>query len=160
MSKISELYFKLDGWVLIHTQMLYLWLLDRTGIYAATLAFMVYVAGVTVGLFFMYTPKWLGFGLIAISGAFLGTRYLQQDKGEHTAYNAVSLMIIQMPTRHIFNMMWMGFVFVYSITLDAPAVTLNAIFWWYGYVYVLMIRDRDKKPFFEEKKQLALQGSS
>lgn len=78
---------RVDEWLMVRTQDAYLWLLDRTGVYAATAFMVVFVLG--YGAFFYQQGRVdaLGVGVIAITGVVQGWFYLEQDRDQYEAFN-------------------------------------------------------------------------
>ena len=97
-------YMKLDERVISLVQESYLWLLDRTGVYVATVAFALYVA--SVGGQVITGSAWLTIFLIGITGLFLIHKYLLQDKGKNDLFNAIALQMANMRVRHAFNVLF------------------------------------------------------
>src|SRR5256885_11187356 len=71
----------------------YLWLLDRTGVYVATLAFGVYALAVWIEVTVLEGEPWLWCAFLAMIGAGNIPKYLMQDKGEITLHNSIALKI-------------------------------------------------------------------
>lgn len=154
-------YMKGDAWVLSKNQDAYLWLLDRTGVYVGTLLFLCYVYVAVVAVF-RQEPIWLWMILLAMAGWVGGVRYLWQDKAQHKRYNSLAMFMEQWRWRHPFNVI-IGTVFVGEVvTLNPLAASQEIAFLVYGYLLLIKIRERDKKPFFkpvEGKQELAMENS-
>ena len=158
---MQKAYFKADAWLISKIQDAYLWLLDRTGVYVATLGFGIYVV---IGLAEVMdgSMPWLWFVLIALVGLSVVPRYLMQDKGQNERFNALSMAMTEWRWRHLISILIFDMAVVSAITLHPWGILANIGFVLYGYLSLIMIRDRDKKPFFKpvEKQELALQHGS
>lgn len=104
-------YLRLDAKIISFFQESYLWLLDRTGIYVATLAFMIYASACAIQVIFLNGPLWLWLPLIALVGLSLSSKYKLQDKGKNELFNFVAMAMEEMWFRHAFNLA------VYTIAL-------------------------------------------
>lgn len=156
-----KVYLKLDAWIISKVQDAYLWLLDRTGVYVATLTFGIYAV---VGLSEIMdggSTLWCGV-LIALVGFSVAPRYLMQDKGENNRFNVISMAMTSWRLRHFIIILMICSSVISAITLHPWAALANLGFVLYGYLFMIMIRDRDKKPFLKpvEKRELALQHGS
>lgn len=160
MTRLKGLYAKLDESAKQAAQNSYLWLLDRTGVYVATVQMAMYLlSGALITLKNGYMPWWIII-FLGLPGVFMGMKYLLQDKGKNDAINAGAMMYEASGFRQFAN-----FYFTTMILLDFILraglydVGFNLILLMIGYVETIKVRDRDKKPFFEKKEQLALEGA-
>ena len=132
-----------------------LWLLDRTGVYVATVAFALYV--VSVGGQVITGSAWLTIFLIGITGLFLIHKYLLQDKGKNDLFNAIALQMANMRVRHAFNVLFIMILIPTDLLVGNIVGAISTIgIYFYGYLFLILIRDRDKKPFF--KPSVVLEG--
>ncbi len=152
---IWKSYLKLDNWVISNLQNLYLWLLDRTGVYVATLMFVVYVGGLSPDIIRGRFPWW-NCALTVLIGLVVILPYLKQDRGEIKRYNAFAIEIEGLIIRHAFNGLQIGIGVGSAIAGNYPSAAGCLAILVYQYLWVIKIRDRNKKPFFEEKKELEL----
>lgn len=155
-------YLKGDAWVLSKIQDAYLWLLDRVGVYVGTLMFATYVYAAAGAVLARNEPLWLWLILLAMTGWVAGIRYLWQDKAEHERYNMMAMFMEQWRWRHIINVFLGMALIIEIITLSPLAASQEIAFLVYGYLLLIKIRERDKKPFFkpvEGKQELAMENS-
>lgn len=161
---MRKAYMKVDAWVLSKIQDAYLWLLDRTGVYVGTLMFATYVYVAAGAIFARHESLWLWLWmvLLAMTGWVAGIRYLWQDKAQHERYNSLAMFMEQWRWRHICNVL-IGMVLIFEIIiLDPLGASSQIAFLVYGYLLLIKIRERDKKPFFkpaEGKQELAMENS-
>ena len=148
MEAVSNTYLRLDAYLIRCAQEGYLYLLDRTGIYVATLAFWLYVP--TVAQNFTSHPILNGFLLIVVAGS-LSRAYMAQDKGDNALFNAVVDLLYRMKIRHFFHITLLSVLPVAIASLDVVFIFSSITICMYMYVLLVKIRDRDKKPFFEKK---------
>ncbi len=151
-------YLALDGWIISSLQDFYLWLLDRTGVYVATLMFITYIAGVSPDIIRGHLPWW-NLIFIGLVGAIITLPYRRQDRGDVKRYNAFAISLEGMVIRHGFNGLQIG-VAVGSIAegnyLNVAGSLMMLI---YQYWWVVKIRERDKKPFLKPAERLAADGA-
>lgn len=142
-------YMRVDAWVLFKIQDAYLWLLDRTGVYVGTLMFATYVYVAAGAIFAREESFWLWMVLLAMTGWVAGIRYLWQDRAQHERYNMMAMFMEQWRWRHTFNI-FIGMVLIFEIiTLNPLAASQEIAFLVYGYLLLIKIREREKKPFFK-----------
>ena len=155
-------YLKMDGWIISTLQETYLWLLDRTGVYLATVSFTTYAACciVEVAVIDGNFPRWVWGAMLAIVGLSSGHRYYLQDKGNNDQINVTAMEMEGQRLRHVINVMLLNFLLIYLIDLDLVKVAAMVGFILFQYLFVIKVRDRDKKPFFETKQELAPQHGS
>src|SRR5713101_7099110 len=111
-------YLKLDNWIISNLQNLYLWLLDRTSIYVATLMFVTYIGGLSPNII-RGKYQWWNCAFIALVGlVVILLPYLKQDKGDIKRYNAFAIQLEGMIIRHVFNSFQIGIAIVSSIVGD------------------------------------------
>lgn len=148
-----KLYIKLDQAMLVGAQNSYLWLLDRTGIYAATVMFAVYAVGCGITLMGVVHPSgWLTsitLGFTLLIGLMTAPRYLMQDKGQIDRFNAMSLYMQGLWVRHAVGGVLLGSIVANVIQLDLANIASAGAMIAFNFYWVVMIRDRDKKPFFK-----------
>jgi len=148
---------KLDDRLINLLQETYLWLLDRTGVYLASAQVMLFAYAIGIALlqdvnFFL---KLLVGTVAAANLLFVYIRYIMQDKGQTKVINMSAMSLRDWSFRHAFT-----FFFLVSIP---PEIAINNYVGFsqtialilYNYTFLLMIRDRDKKPFWEPKAKLA-----
>lgn len=144
---------KIDDFIWNSLQDGYLWLFDRTGIYVATIAVIPYSLSIWI-LFIELPPTWVKY-LIIITGAVvgflnLGTRYYLQDNGLIIPYNASALHTKTNNNTVITALVVFG---VFDIIFNnRPGLYVNLMLIIHSYLLTVLIRDRDKKPFFELPK--------
>src|SRR5258706_1964084 len=130
MQKVVKIYHALDQFLLSKVQDGYLWLLDRTGVYVATLMFVSFGLGAgTIIINNKHGSAWtiaLG-ACLAIVGFISLFPYYLQDKGKNEIYNALAMSIDGSHTRHFF--LWLHFMclLVDFIGLNALSA-INSIF--------------------------------
>lgn len=158
---MQKAYFKLDAWILTKIQVGYLWLLDRTGVYVASLGFSIYAV---IGLAEVLDGGWgwLWCLFIVAVGLSLAPRYLMQDKGENNRFNAIAMELTGWRWRHVLTIFLWDITLLALVTLHPWSALANLGFVIYGYLLLVLIRDRDKKPFFKpvEKQELAIDGAN
>src|SRR6266576_961911 len=113
MQKIVKIYYAFDQFLLSKVQDGYLWLLDRTGVYVATLIFSSFLVAGAIGIFQNKADLgWMIFiGIcIAIIGLTCLLPYSLQDKGKNETFNAIALSIEAGYTRHFFLGLQYGFL--------------------------------------------------
>lgn len=154
-------YLKGDAWVLSKSQDGYLWLLDRTGIYVATIAFFEYAASCALGIL-GGSGAILFLCVLAVVGLGLAHKYLMQDKGENEKFNLIAMMMESQSWRHWFNIIVLLFAVFEVYEIKPYSVLADLGFIYYGYLFLVKIRDRDKKPFFKlaEQHDLAMESSN
>jgi hypothetical protein len=154
-----KVWLKVDAWILKYIQEIYLWLLDRTGVYVATACFSIYAI---VGLSEVAEGgrAWLWGSMLIFAALSLIPKYLMQDRCENERFNAISMAMAGFPWRHWITIP-IGLVAIAEVITLHPLSALSDFgFVLYSYLSIIMIRDRDKKPFFEKKQQLAMQEGS
>ena len=158
---MKKVYFRADTWLISKIQDAYLWLLDRTGIYVATLAFSIYAVICTLEIMDGGTA-WIWGAILIFVGLGVVPRYLMQDKGQNERFNALSMALAEWHWRHQLNITIALLGVSSAITLHPWNGLADIGFVLYGYLSLVMIRDRDKKPFFKpvEKQEMALQHGS
>lgn len=156
---LHDLYSKADQWAVTKTQDAYLWLLDRTGIYLGTVCMIDYIA--SAGCLAMRDGymSWIWIVFLGIFGITCAFRYWWQEKGMNDAINAGAMAFEASHFRTFGNIF-----FLTQIVLDVALFTrwdfiFDVILLLAQYLGCVKIRDRDKKPFFEKKQELALEGS-
>src|SRR6266436_3880235 len=97
MQKIVKIYHAFDQFLLSKVQDGYLWLLDRTGIYVATLMFTSFGIGIGIS-----ERTVLGGVFLAIIGLVSLFPYYLQDKGKNETYNAFAMIAEAGYFRHFF----------------------------------------------------------
>src|SRR6266446_8868224 len=105
MQKAVKIYHAFDQFLLSKVQDGYLWLLDRTGVYVATLIFGSFLVAAAIAIFqHKYHTGWMVFiGVcIAIIGLTCLLPYSWQDKGKNEIFNAIALSIEAGYGRHFF----------------------------------------------------------
>ena len=154
-------YLKLDQKILGVLQDAYLWLLDRTGIYVASTAFLTY-AGIAVLEVSGHGSLWVWGPLLALVGLSLGPNYLMQDRAENERFNLIAMLMEGTKWRHVWNIFILQVAVFAIITLDVRFFFVQVGFLIYGYLLLIKIRDRDKKPFLKpaEGHDLAVQHGS
>jgi hypothetical protein len=154
-------YLKLDAYVLSKVQDAYLWALDRTGIYVATISFVVY-AGIVIMCLSKGYSVWVWLPLLGFVGFSLGPKYLMQDRAENERFNVIAMLMQSSWWRHPLQMSMALFAFIGTVDLDPLEFAIDSGFILYFYLALVMIRDRDKKPFFApaETQELAMQHGS
>jgi hypothetical protein len=152
-------YLKADAWILSKTQDFYLWLLDRTGVYVATCGFAIY-AGICTAELLNGGTLWLWLPLLALVGLTMGPKYLMQDRAEHVGFNFIASSMEAWRWRHGLNAAITSCVLLGVILLEPLTMVANLGFLLYGYLMLVRIRDRDKKPFFKPVEKLAVQHGS
>lgn len=149
-------YLGFDAYLIERINTAYLWLLDRTGVYVATLAFITYTAMVAL-LLANGRSIWFWLPVLAFVGLSMGHKYLMQDKGQNDIFNLGAMQWESWRWRHYFNISIVIFIIVEIIALTPIEAIIDIGFVTYGYLLTIKIRDRDKKPFFEKQEQLAMQ---
>lgn len=151
-------YLKADAYILGIIQDAYLWLLDRTGVYVATLCFMIYATAAFVALS-TGAPLLFWGPLLLMVGLSMLPRYTLQDKARNEHFNAIALMLQGWLWRHPFQIALSVSMLAETIALEPLQVLIDICFLLYTYMTLVMIRDRDKKPFFKpvENQELAMQ---
>jgi hypothetical protein len=152
-------YLKVDEWVKSLIQNTYLWLLDRTGIYVATLMFAAYVPAPGVAIIRGHDQIFNGI-FIAIVGIALAYPYILQDKGDNEAFNATAMWAENSVLRHVLIFLQISLVVSTMISLDIIGFVICTLQLVYLYLWTVKIRDRDKKPFFEQAPKLAMERGS
>lgn len=147
---------KIDFWALCKVQTTYLWLLDRTGVYVASLCFMIYAIIASCFVLGGSGSLWLWGPLLVVVGVSNTPRYLMQDKGQNDRYNALALFMQGMQFRNYLNVFLLGIFFGELLLGEVFGAIANLLFILYGYLQIVMIRDRDKKPFFKLSPKLDL----
>ena len=147
-------YLRFDSWMISNLQNLYLWLLDRTGIYVATLMFITYAGSLSPDIIRGKYPWW-NCAFIALIGLVVILPYLKQDRGDVKRYNAFAIEIEGLIIRHAFNGLQIGLGVGSAIAGDYLSASGCFLMLIYQYLWVIKIRNRDKKSFFEENKRLA-----
>lgn len=143
---------KLDDWVIDHTQNVYLWLLDRTGIYAGTVMFLAMAASVILE----GAPIWQII-FLGIFGALAAYKYYLQDKKLLTVYNAMAdfernYRVIR--AIGIFITLFNVICSVLDQDLWKGCGEAMFVIWWY--MLPVKIRDREppEKRFWQPAPQL------
>lgn len=153
-------YLKFDAYLIERINTIYLWLLDRTGVYVATIMFDAYVVAAATSLCRANgLPIWYWMIILAFIGLFLGPRYLMQDKGEVLRFNIASLVLEKWVGRHVINVILMSFLVLDLLRLEPFDGLIQIIFLLFGYLNIIKIRDREKKPLFEKQERMAMQES-
>ena len=161
MQKIVKIYYAFDQFLLSKVQDGYLWLLDRTGVYVATLIFGSFLVAAAIGIFQHKTDHgWMVFiGVcIAIIGLTCLLPYGLQDKGKNEKFNALALYIEAGYSRHFFVGLQYGFLVMDLIDLDVISIIATIFLIACFILQTVKIRDRDKKPFFKPVERLATDG--
>lgn len=138
--------------MLVGAQNSYLWLLDRTGVYAATVMFALYAGGGGIILVGGSQSGWIAtvtIGLTILVALAAAPRYLMQDKGQIDHFNAMSLYMQGLWVRHMINGFLFGQMVSGAIYLDLSGTVSAVAMIAFNFYWLVMIRDRDKKPFFK-----------
>lgn len=149
-------YLNLDQKILSLFQEGYLWLLDRTGVYVATVAFLIY-AVIALMEISNGSSLWIWGPLVAFVGLAQSNAYRMQDRAQNEKFNLIAMMMEVSRLRHYFNLLLIALALSAMLTLDVRFFFSQFGFVAYGYVMLVKIRDRDKKPFFEKAPDLAMQ---
>jgi len=98
--------------------------------------------------------------IIIANPLMLGHKYMLQGAGNETAFNApVRDYIKGISIRWFFLTLLLIFAIISAGALDWRSTAVNMLFIAYNYVPCIMIRKRDKKPFFERNKSMATEGA-
>lgn len=89
-----------------------------------------------------------------------GHKYLLQDKGKNDQINYAAMMMEGMWIRRALDAMFFFLLFVSLVAMDPARVVAMIGFIIFQYLFLIKVRDRDKKPFFETKRELAMGGNS
>lgn len=142
----------IDSKIIEAVQAAYLWLYDRTGVFLATLTFATIVAdvfcgGLTTGLRLF---DFLFLGYVGLTSA---VRYHMQSTGQIAALNLGQLELRNSTiVRPIFIALMLSIIVIATYKSDAwkVASALLALLW--QYLFCILIRDREPKDFFEQRK--------
>lgn len=156
---LRERYRKLDKSLIDGTQNAYLWALDRTGVYVASVQMAMYLlSGALITLKHGYMPWWMTI-FLGLLGAFMAVKYLMQDHGKYDAFNYAAMTCEASGFRQFANGYFSTMIIV-DLALRAPWDTgFDLILLMIGYVETIKVRERDKKPFFEKKEELVQEGA-
>lgn len=152
-------YLRFDKYLLDKIQEGYLYLLDRTGVYVATLLFATFSINPGICILRSSSPILNGV-FIGIVGVAVMGRYTLQDKGKNEIFNALAMMMEVTKTRHAFQIMLGLLVIPDLIRLDALGFVGTFFMLVYAYLWCVKIRERDRKPFWkpaEGKQELAME---
>lgn len=151
---------RIDNWIIATMQDAYLWLLDRTGCYCASVSLCCWVAGIAS----TWDGKDKGSIFIAVFFTIivfidLGVRYYYQGSGLYMVYNALALNIRSVFSFRMINCgILLGLGVGDAITHHYEGVINMMMFILYVYTLTICIRERKKKPFFEFKRRMAPQA--
>ena len=158
MQKAVKIYHAFDQFLLSKVQDGYLWLLDRTGVYVATLMFASFC--VAPGISIIQQKFILLSGIcIAIIGLICLFPYHLQDKGKNDAFNASALSIEAGRPRHFFLGLQYWFLVSDVIQFNLIGTIGTVLLIVCLVLQTVKIRDRDKKPFFKPLERLATDGA-
>ena len=157
-------YLRADKYVLDKIQNGYLWLLDRTGIYAATVMFIIFTCQPVLKILEGVKGYNLFYGIcIAIIGVQTIPLYLMQDKGDHTRYNSMAMFMEGTLLRHIFTSFQYGILLGDVVGMRPLSIIGSMCLIAFQFCWCIKIRERDKKPFFkpsEASGDLAIERGS
>lgn len=144
-----------DAWLMAQSQRAYLWLLDRTGVYVATVGMLIYALGVSVFMFGQGKVSVVLTVILGLYGVILGFRYWQQDTQKNGEFNEISRNWSEAVVRRI----------LMTMTLVIGAASFQNLFTMFSYIcdfvffgYVLTIQIRERTPP-EKELNLAHQGA-
>ena len=148
---------KLDDKVINLLQEAYLWLLDRTGVYLASVqvALFAYAVGIALLQDVNFFLKLLVGALAAANLLFVYIRYIMQDKGQTKIINMSAMSLRDWSFRHAFTFFFLFYIPPEIMIGNYVGFSQTIALLLYNYTFLLMIRDRDKKPFWEPKAKLA-----
>lgn len=152
MRKIAEI----DEKIIDRLQEAYLWLFDRTGVYVATTSMVLIIMWFVVGNLRSPDYMWLTLlGLVAciICGLAQISRYRLQDRAQYEKFNAIALLSRQDDIRISFQSILAVFAALDALNLDVLSFIRDMCLIIYFMTFAIMIRERDKKPFFETKQE-------
>ena len=137
---------KIDQWIIDAVQRTYLWIFDRTGVYAGTLLFAL---GVTANA--VYGIDATRIVLMGVWGICCAFRYWMQDTDE-TRYNALAESDRTFIGRYLC-------VFLGVVNLAASVITMNALemigeIAFLSWVYLMCAKVRRREP--PERRSLAV----
>lgn len=143
-----------DNTIIVAEQRAYLWLLDRTGIYVASImsACVVLSMGVSVIEHDLILAGFMGvFGLASSPWRW----YLQHTN--ETTYNAISLLHQQSSWRGGFVVMVLVFILMELLLRDLAGVVTQVVYLFVNYMQCIQIRKREPKKFFESVEHMTPQ---
>lgn len=155
-----ELYIKLDRYLIDGSQNSYLWLLDRTGVYLATILMVAHIGSFACLTLRDGKLSWLWMGFVLILGLGDMIRYWWQEKEQYDAINAGAMEFEAWKWRHFGNGWFIAMLLLDLIRLTPWDAGFDICLLGAQYLMTVKVRKQDKKPFFEKKEQLALEGSS
>lgn len=153
-----SLYSKADLKAIEGFQAFYLWLLDRTGVYLATVNMVLYL--VSFGFWITKDGKvsLIGLALLAIVGLMNMIRYWWQEKEQYDTLNAGAMSFEASRFRQWGNGYFIAITIWDMVFFHALDLCFDLCMLAIQYSMTVKIRERDKKPFFEPKKELAPQA--
>lgn len=150
----------LDGKVAASINAAYLWMFDRTGVFVGTIGLLIFAANLSM-IEWGKAPSFLLAVLIiiaAINLVILGYRYWLQGSGNTKIYNAQAAGYLeQVKLRLFFNILCLQTFVLDAVSGDWRGSVLNILIMTYGYIPCILIRDRDKKPWWETRQELAME---
>lgn len=147
---------RFDAFLIRNLQRAYLWILDWTGIYVATIGTVAIIIGNGAIMINTTGSVWLQFFFMTINIMILIPYYLDQDKANYTVYNLRALMFQVSPVRIFISYFFFG-IFLAELTFlilhGYQGSLVNTIMLWiYINITAVCIRDREPKEWFKKPK--------
>lgn len=140
----------IDNKIIEAVQGAYLWLFDRTGIYVGTLMFALMTADMICWRY-PQTFRPIDAVFLVILSTVAAGRYWMQGKGaEHL--NALALHARELTIRKIFMALWPALIVMHVHDMQPWKVVSDLLCIVWQYLMVVLIRDREPKDFFEQRK--------
>jgi hypothetical protein len=148
---------RFDAFLIRNLQQAYLWILDWTGIYVATIGTMAIIIGNGAIMISNSAGSiWLQFFFMTFNIMILIPYYLDQDKANYTIYNLRALMFQESVVRIFISYFFIGIAiaeFTILILHGYQGSLVNTIMLWlYINITSVCIREREPKEWFKKPK--------
>lgn len=142
----------IDQKIIETTQEAYLWAYDRLGVYLATVSFAVIAASVMCSTM-SFGTRIFDFLFLGYAGLTSAARHYQQGAGRITEINVGQLECRNSRViRPLYMALFVSVTIVASIKLDGWMVASALLSLLWMYLFCVLIRDREPKDFFEQRK--------
>ncbi len=143
---------KFDRYCIARAQEIYLWLLDYTGVYRATIQTILLMIVLALDIL-RDVITWLSIVCFAILLSMAVLDYINQDKGKYEIMNYAAMKMRE----SIFRLVALFCIIIIPMIVSAIQMNFLTVIsdmvymvWWY--TMLVMVRDREPKEWFKKEK--------